>query len=236
METGDKMNFFNADFISFLLRTTVIFLTLLVLTRAVGRMQLSEMTFFHYVTGITIGSVAANMISESDDKFWYDFAGLIWWSVLTILLAYLGLKFRIVRLIVDGQPVIIIKNGQLMKKSFQHTKINMEDLCMLLREQKVFSIKEVDYAILEPDGKLSIMKKQQKQEIVREDLDIKTVESMYFPSEVIVDGKIVKKNLKEFNLSEEWLQKELKKKQIYSVKNVLYAELQRDGSLYIEKG
>lgn len=228
------MNFSSVEMLHLIVKTTCIFFALLILTRIVGRMQLSEMTFFHYVTGITIGSVAANMISESDGDLWIEFTCLAWWCVLTILLSYIGLKCRAVRVIVGGQPIIIIKDGRMIKKSFQQTRINMEDLCMLLREQNIFSIKEVNYAILEPDGKLSVMKKHKNLAVTKEDLNINAPEAQYLPAEVIVDGKIVKPNMQEFQLSEEWVLEELKRQGIHSIKKVLYAELQEDGSLYVE--
>lgn len=218
-----------------IIKTTFTFFVLFSLTRLLGKKQLSHLTFFNYVTGITIGSIAANIISNLDKPVLADMIGMVWWYILTALLGYIGLKFSKLRNIIDGQPTIVIKKGNIIKKAMQKTNLNMDDLSMMLREQEVFSVLEVDYAILEPDGKLSVLKKQQKQQATKEDMKISTQNSVYLPSEIIVDGKVVQRNLKELGLDEKWLNSQLKQKKIATVKEVLYAEIQADGSLYIQK-
>lgn len=100
--------------------------------------------------------------------------------------------------------------------------------------QDVFSIKEVDYGVFEANGKLSIMLKPENQAVTKKDQHIFTVKPMYIPMELVVDGKVVEKNLKEAGISIEWL-----KKQLHTIKmnlqDVFYVELQKDGSLYIDK-
>lgn len=229
------MGIMDIDFIQIIIKTTLTFLVLFLLTRLLGKKQLSHLTFFNYVTGITIGSIAANIISNIDKPMLSELFGMIWWYVLTAILGFLGLKIGSLRNIIDGQPTIVIKKGMIEKKALQKNSLNMDDLSMMLREQNVFSIKDIDYAILEPDGKLSVMQKPGKQQITKEDMQIKTQDYKYFPSEIIVDGKIIKKNLQEFGLDESWLQKQLKKQKIRSEKDILYAELQREGSLFIQQ-
>lgn len=216
-------------------KTTLTFFALFLLTRLLGKKQLSHLTFFNYVTGITIGSIAANIISNLDKPYLPDLLGMVWWYILTALLGYIGLKFGGLRNLIDGQPTIVIKKGSIVKEALKKSELNMDDLSMMLREQNVFSILEVDYAILEPDGKLSVLKKPQKQQAAKEDLKLPAPELIYLPSEIIVDGKAVKKNLKELGLDENWLKEQLKLQNLNSVKEVLYAEIQGDGKLYIEK-
>jgi uncharacterized membrane protein YcaP (DUF421 family) len=112
-------------------------------------------------------------------------------------------------LILDGQPTILIKNGQILEKAMAGASLNMDDLSMLLREKDIFSTKEVDYAILEPDGKLSVLKKVNQQNIIKKDLHITTVKPLYMPAEIIVDGKVVTRNLSKLNLSKSWLNTQL---------------------------
>jgi uncharacterized membrane protein YcaP (DUF421 family) len=216
-------------------KTTLTFFALFLLTRLLGKKQLSHLTFFNYVTGITIGSIAANIISNLDKPYLPDLIGMVWWYILTALLGYIGLKFGSLRSLIDGQPTIVIKKGSIVKKALKKSELNMDDLSMMLREQNVFSILEVDYAILEPDGKLSVLKKPQKQQAVKEDLKLPASELIYLPSEIIVDGKVVKKNLKELGLDENWFKDQLMLQNINSEKEVLYAEIQGDGKLYIER-
>lgn len=229
------MDIGGVNILKLLLKTTLIFIVLLTMARMLGNKQMSHLTFFNYITGITIGSIAANMISEGNSQYIDDFAGLIWWCILSGLTGYISLKSGKIRAIIDGQPVILIKRGKIMHDSLSSNHINMDDLSMLLRAKDVFSIKEVEYAILEPDGRISVMKKQPKQHVTKEDMKIQVQKAKYMPSEIISDGKVIRHNLIEFNLSDEWLQNELKKNNVSSVKDVFYAEIQEDGTLFIQE-
>lgn len=229
------MNLGNTNIFYLLLKTTLIFLVLLILTRLLGKKQVSHLTFFNYVTGITVGSIAANMLTDASEPFWEDFIGLVWWCLLTILLGYMGLKSGKFRLIIDGQPSILVKKGKINRNELKKCHINMDDVSMMLRMQNVLSIKEVEYAILEPNGNLSVVKKPQEQQVTKSDMKITSPALKYLPSEIIVDGKIIYHNLKEFNLDETWLNNQLKQQNISSINNVFYAEIQSDGSLFIEE-
>lgn len=99
-----------------LLRTTLIFVVLLILTRILGKKQMSQLTFFNYVTGITVGSIAANMVSEFNEPFMDHFIRLVLWCLLTTLVGYIGLKSGKLRFIIDGQPTILIKKEKLIEK------------------------------------------------------------------------------------------------------------------------
>lgn len=146
------------DFWEMILRSTVSFFVLLALARILGKKQLSHLTFFNYVTGITIGSIAADIAGESESHFFNGLIGLIWWSILTILVGYIGLKSSTARILFDGQPTIVIKVGKILKEALQGTRLNLDDLSMMLRERDIFSIQDVHNAILEPNGKLSVLK------------------------------------------------------------------------------
>lgn len=221
--------------IDIIIRTTLCFFILLLLTRILGIKQMSQMTFFNYVTGITIGSIAAAMVLSADSFFSNELIALLWWCFLTFFLAFITLKSTKLREILDGQPVILIKKGILDRNSLNKTRISLEDLLIMLREQLIFSIVEVDYAILEPNGKLSVLKKIEYLSPTLKDLNIHNAYPKYLPTQLIVDGKLLYKNLIELDISIKWLDEQLNKKNIYDIKDVFYAEIQQDGSLYIAK-
>ncbi|GAA0393763.1 DUF421 domain-containing protein [Paenibacillus motobuensis] len=232
----DELNgYLQFNFWEMILRTTITFLVLLTLARLLGEKQIGHLTFFDYVTGITIGSIAAEIVVRRDTPFFNGIISLIWWAILAILISYLSLKSSKARIMMDGQPKIIIKQGKIMRETLKSTRLNLDDLCMMLREKDVFSIQDVHYAILEPDGKISVLRKEFKQPVTKGDLNIPTPNFTYLPAEIISDGKIIKKNLKELNLDENWLQQELNKKGIHSAEEVFYAEVQSDGSLFFDR-
>ena len=174
-----------------IIKPTLAFVLLLILTRILGKKQMSQMTFFNYVTGITIGSLAANIITFDDETIWHEVVGLIWWCFLTALLAYITLKSSMLRKVIDGKPSILIKNGVIQKNELKSTRINIEELTMMFREQSIFSIKDIDYAILEQNGQLSILKIQDKITVDRKDMSIATTQPKFLPAEVIIDSKII---------------------------------------------
>lgn len=216
-----------------ILKPTLAFVLLLILTRILGKKQMSQMTFFNYVTGITIGSLAANIITFDDETIWHEVVGLIWWCFLTALLAYITLKSSMLRKVIDGKPSILIKNGVIQKNELKSTRINIEELTMMFREQSIFSIKDIDYAILEQNGQLSILKIQDKITVDRKDMSIATTQPKFLPAEVIIDSKIIHKNLTSYGLNLQWLENQLNQQGINNIDDVFYAEIQNDGTLYV---
>ncbi|MCJ8013636.1 DUF421 domain-containing protein [Paenibacillus sp. KQZ6P-2] len=217
------------------MRTLLGFGFLLLLTRILGKKQLSHMTFFTYITGIALGNIAGEMVIHKEIPVLAGITGLTLWTILTIFIEKLSLKSPWVRVILDGEPAIVIKNGRIQPKAMALAKLNMDDLSMLLRENNVFSVREVDYAILEPNGRLSVLKKQEEENPTKKDLQIPIQKRLYLPTELISDGKIVEKNLKNLQLSHEWLEQQIKQLGAQSIHEVFFAELQSDGSIFIDK-
>lgn len=218
-----------------MLRTLIGFSLLLFLVRLIGKKLLGEMTFFTYITGIAMGEIAGEAIINREITMLQLFAALSAWTALTILVEYISLKSGKARILLDGEPSILIKNGVIQTKELSKLRLNMDDLSMLLRNRDVFSIQDVDYAILEANGKLSIIVKPGLQTVSKQDLQLQVQGTKRIPTGLIVDGRIMKENLREHSLSVEWLQAQLTIQGIASAKQVLFAELQSDGSLYIAK-
>ncbi|CAH0347458.1 DUF421 domain-containing protein [Bacillus sp. CECT 9360] len=217
------------------LRTLIGFFLLLILTRILGKKQISQLTFFTYITGIALGSIAGDMVVHRDIKIIDGVTGLTLWAVLTLIMEYVSLKSAKARVLLDGEPSIIIKKGKIVEKAMSANKLNMDDLTMLLRLKDVFSVAEVDYAILEPNGQLSVLKKEEHVPTIRKDFNIQTTPRLYLPTELVVDGKAIPRNLAELNKSEAWLIDQLQIKGIDSMDEILYAELQSDGTIHIDK-
>lgn len=222
-------------YIQILIQTIITFFILLLFTRLLGKKQLSQLTFFNYITGITIGSITAGMATLNGESYMKELFELAIWCALTALVGYIGLKSPKMRVVLDGEPTILIKKGIIDERALSSTRLNLDDLSMMLRQQEIFSLKEVDYAILEPNGTLSVLKKPPYQKPQKSDLNLTTTEPTHIPTEVITDGNLVKRNLIELGLTEEWLNNELMNAKVQSVSDVFYAEIQDDGSLYVQK-
>ena len=205
---------------------------MLILTRLMGRKLLSQMTYFDFVTAITIGTIGATFITVEVQGFIILLSPVIL-SLLVILTGYLTLKSVPARKILEGEPLVLIQNGKILENNLKNVRYNIDDLMMLLREKKVFNMDEVEFAILEPNGKLSVQKKSQYLPVSAKDLNIST-KYKGISSEMIRDGEIVHQNIEQNNLSYEWLYNQLQNNDIENIDDVFLATLSTEGTLYVD--
>ncbi|MFD2682409.1 YetF domain-containing protein [Bacillus seohaeanensis] len=222
--------------IELVLRITLAFTTLLVLTRLMGRKELSQLTFFNFVSGIAIGTIGASLAIDSTLSVRNGVIALVCWSAFTIVMGLLDIKSKKVRVAIEGEPRILIKKGKIMEEELRKVRLDIDALNSLLRQKNVFSVADVDYAIFETDGKLSVMKKEAKQPLTKSDMNIQQVKADIFPisTTVVSDGKINTTNLEKMNRDKEWLEQQLQSAGVHSISDVFYAEVQKDGTLYID--
>ncbi|MCM3711253.1 YetF domain-containing protein [Sporosarcina luteola] len=218
-----------------MLRTTFAFIILMILARLMGKKQISQLTFFHYVTGITIGSIAAEISAQTETPFFDGAVAMIWWAVLTVFVNLLTIKSKKARILFDDQPTIVIHRGKISEQGMKKARLTLNDLNMMLREQSIFAVADVNYAILETNGQLSVMKKAAQETATRKDVKAPGNEPKYIPTEIISDGKLIKENLTELKLTEEWVYEQLKKNGFSKVEQVYYAEILTDGTLHIDQ-
>ncbi|WP_107926999.1 YetF domain-containing protein [Lysinibacillus parviboronicapiens] len=226
-------DFIHTQFWEMIIRVIFSFFVLLILTRILGKKQLSQLTFFHYITGITLGSIAAQIASQAQTNFLDALIALVWWGVLTYIMTIVTIKSTKARVLIDGKPTIVVQNGLILESALKKNRLHMDELTMMLREQAIFSVQEVQYALLEPNGKLSVLQKTSEQIATKQDVKVDVSPPTYLPTEVVSDGQLIYENLVELKLTEDWLIKKLKKQNIQSVEDVYFAQVQTNGSLYI---
>lgn len=215
------------EYLLIFLKSIISYIVLLILTRIMGKKQLSQMTSFDYIVSITIGSITAAI---SVDRRINDIDGLIAvlsWAVLPIITGYIGLKNSRFRRLTDGESSILIDKGQVNDKNMRKARYNMKDLLMQLRQKDIFDIAEVDFALLEPNGQLSVLKKQELHNVTLKDLNIKTpYKGMVI--DIIANGEIIYDHLSMIKKDERWLKDQLKNKQI---KDIIYAGFTSENKL-----
>jgi uncharacterized membrane protein YcaP (DUF421 family) len=215
-------------------QTSLVFFSLLILTRILGKTQVGQLTFYEYISGITIGSIAGSVVSADPDKVWSDFYDLILFVVLTYFLSFLTIKSRPLRKIIEGSPVIVIENGRILEENMLGMRFDLDELNGKLREKDVFDPAEVQYAIVETSGELSVIKKSDYQPLTKSDLNIH-LPGPAFPLELIMDGEIIESNLHSPNYSKAWLEKQLAARNISDVSQVTYAAIDSKGQLFISE-
>ncbi|MCS0791415.1 DUF421 domain-containing protein [Cytobacillus firmus] len=220
-----------------ILRVTISFLVLFLLARLMGRKEIGQMTFFNWASAIGIGSIAGNLAVNESTLIKDGVISLIVWTLFTILMDMLDLKSKQGRTVTTGEPLIVIKAGRIMERALKISRVDLDELQALLRQKDIFSLNDVDYAILETNGELSVLKKESQQPVTKNDLNIMSPNKdlIPLPTEVIADGKVNSKNLSKLKLDNNWLDRELQKAKIHSAEDVFFAQVQQDGTLYIDR-
>lgn len=215
-------------------RAIIGYFSILIFTKILGKQQISQLTFFDYVLGITIGSMAATLTTDLSSRAWPHWIGLITWALLGYLFQIFTVKWRFVSKMITGDPKIVIVDGLILENTLKGMNYTAYDLVQLLRNKDVFDLKEVEYAILEPNGQLSVLKKSEYKNLTPKDMKIKTQPSK-LSLDVIYDGIIIEENLKRLNKERKWLLGQLKVQGIQDISEVFFATLDTNGSLYIDK-
>ena len=195
-----------------LIRTLVSYALLFVMARSLGKRQISQLTFFDYVVGIVIGDMASSIAIDTQIKMLNGIIGLVVYSLLTIVIAFGAIKSFRFRNLVDSRPAILVEGGKILEDNLLKNQMTVEDLMSSLREKNAFKLEEVELAVLETNGQLSVMKKSESEPVTRKDLGL-AVEEEKKPSIVIVDGKLLGKRLKNTGYTEEWLLQDQKQGQ-----------------------
>ncbi|WP_027717994.1 DUF421 domain-containing protein [Desulfovirgula thermocuniculi] len=211
--------------------TVLIYFIVLLVVRLMGKREIGQFSPFDFVVAIIIAELAA-IPMESDIPLWRGILPLLTLGLLEIALSFLALHFRFLRRLLDGEPQVVIRNGRVIKEELRRARYNLDDLLAQLREKGVVNVGDVEFAVLETSGRLSVILKSQKRPVTPEDLGLETrYEGL--PTVLIMDGKVMKKNLDSVGLSEEWLKERLevmgKKPQ-----EVFLAALGTDGRLFVD--
>lgn len=219
--------------VDIIIRSITSFIILFSLSRIMGKKHIANLTFFDYVVGISIGSIAASFAVDESIHYDYGIIALIVYAVCAIVVSKISLLGILPRKIFGGVPTILVQNGEFIERNLKKSKFSVNDLLEECRLNGVFDISEIDYAILETSGKVSILLKPEKKPVTLQDMNIEATK-YGIQTELIIDGNILYDNLEQIKKSEEWLIKELKKRRITSVKKVLLASIDNVGNIAIQ--
>lgn len=211
----------------------VLFLFVLFLTtKILGKKQLSELSFFEYVSGITIGSIAAEVMMGLENNIWHGIIGVAIFAVLPFLVEILSLHSKTVRDVVEGKGTVLIKDGKILEDNLKKEKYTSDELLQLLRGRDVFKVDEVEYAVLEADGKLSVLLKKDNRPLTRKDLDLPSINEKE-PHTIVMDGEIFDEKLASAGKNRAWLNGELDKQNV-TIENVFLGQVDSSGQLTID--
>ena len=212
---------------------SLIFLVLLfITTKVLGKKQISELSFFEYVAGITIGSIAGEVVTGLEANIYHGILAVGVFGVVTFLADYLSLKSKKFRDVVEGRGAVVIKDGKILEDNLKKEKYTIDELSALLRQKDIFRVADVEFAVLEPRGNLSTLLKKENRPLTPKDLQMKMANEKE-PQTVIMDGKILLEALRSAEKSPGWLQLELEKLGV-TLDNVFLGQLDSYGELTID--
>jgi uncharacterized membrane protein YcaP (DUF421 family) len=207
------------------------YLVLLIMIKVLGKTQISQITTFDFISALVLGDLLSNAVFDSEAGLIKIVSSIVIWGSLIYVTEIISQKSRKVRKIVEGVPSILIDKGKLNWQELKKNHLDLDQLMQLLHKKEIFSLREVEYALLENDGTVSVKRKARYESPTYEVLGIQIQES-HLPVTLISDGEIILENLKRFQLNEDWLYKQIQKQKISRIKDICYAEWNEEEGLH----
>jgi len=237
---------------SLLLRTVITYFLVFTVMRLMGKREIGKLSVFDLVISIMIAEIAVFLIDDPSRTYWHAIVPMVTLMAIQIVISVIIMRFRGLRLFFDGKPTIVISKGKLDREAMRKQRYNLDDLMLQLRENKIASVGDVEFAILETSGKLSVVPKEKK--IVRQVDDSKlraqldehqmhgenkiTFPPKYrfeiLPIPLILDGRVQDENLEKLGKTRFWLKNELQAKAVSDFKDVFLCTIDHKGKLYVD--
>ena len=182
---------------------------LFVVIKLLGKKQVSQLNIFDYVIGISLGNIAAEMTISSDISILHGFLAMVIYGSCSLFVSFITRKSIVARRIISGVPIVLIEHGKISKKQLKKVKLDINDLLQDAREDGIFDITKVDYAVMEDSGKVTFLLKSENNPLTPKDMKIKT-NSLGLTANLIMDGNIMYSNLKACGKNKTWLMKKIK--------------------------
>lgn len=221
-------------------RTVLMYFMVFGVMRIMGKREIGELSIFDLVISVMIAEIAVFALEDINRPIYDGIVPMLTLLLIQIAIAMLSLRFRRVRLWFDGKPSVIIRKGQLNRKEMRRQRYNLDDLLMQLRSQKVDSVADVEFAVLETSGQLSVIPKDNSEQGKGEQQSNKREASLSakikfeeLPLPLIMDGKVNDENLKQIGKTRFWLKNQIQSKGLTDFKQVFFCSIDHKGKLYI---
>ena len=210
------------DFFYTFIRSIFSIVVLFFLTKMMGRKQISQLNLYDYVVGITIGSVAAEISTNLESDFCKGVVVMLVYTLVSVLISYLTEKSIKLRRFIIGTPIVIIEKGKILEKSLRKAKFDTNDLLQEARIDGHYDLSQIEYAVMEANGKVSFLPKSKYSPVTPSDMKLK-VDKNGLVSNVVMDGNVMTDNLKYIGKSEKWLLTRLNNLGYSNLDNILLA-------------
>ncbi|MFD3260153.1 YetF domain-containing protein [Paenibacillus lentus] len=233
-----------AHLISLVLRTMLMYFTAFAVMRIMGKREIGELSIFDLVISIMIAEIAVFAIEDMERPLYDGFVPMITLLLIQIVIALLSLRSRSIRFLFDGKPSVIIQNGQINREEMKRQRYNLDDLMMQLRANNIDNVADVEFAVLETSGQLSVMSKSPEGSSrgSAEDRSVpQTSNSSVIPKiryeeiplSLIMDGKVQDYNLEQIGKTRFWLKNQIQARGVKDFKEIFFCSIDHQGKLYI---
>lgn len=220
------------DTFRIIIQAIIALIVLFVFTRIGGKKQIAQLTFFEYIVGITIGDIAAFVSTDLEVNLVHGYASLLVWALIPLLVEFLTLKSKVLRDLVEGKSTVLIKNGKVMEDNLTKVRYSSDELLEQLRLKNAFKVADVEFAVLENNGQLSVLLKKEAQPATVKDLQLNLPPEKESQT-VIMDGSIMYEPLATLGFNKKWLMTELEKIGV-TLENVYLGQVDSNGQLYVD--
>ncbi|MGO4786392.1 DUF421 domain-containing protein [Paenibacillus sp. 2KB_20] len=221
-----------AQWLEIVLRTLCAVVVLFLMTKVLGKRQVSQLSFFEYLTGITIGSLAAYISLDLEANWYLGLIGLGVWVGCSLLIEFLQLKSKKARDFIDFKATVLIKDGKILEGNLKKERLTTDELMEQLRKKDVFQVADVEFAIMESSGEINILQTRENLPLTPKDLGIQVAPEKV-AQVVVMDGKVMDEPLRVAGFNQGWLVEELDK-QGAKIKDVFLAQVDAYGQLTID--
>ena len=194
---------------------------LFLIAKLIGHKQIAQLDFFDYITGITVGSIAAEMATELEEP-WKPLVAMVIYGAVTVLLSALSDRVPRARKYLNGTPTILMDRGKIYRKNLKKAKLDLSEFMVMCRQQGYFDLTGIQTAVFEYNGRLTILPVSSQRPVIPSDMNLSPKQEQLF-TELIMDGRILEDNLKRMGLNLTWLDKRLKERHVRSAKDIFLA-------------
>jgi len=229
------MDFFDIKWLEVfdtIVRSFLSLTALFLVTKLLGKKQVSQLSLFDYVIGISIGNFAAEMTINVESQYANGLTAILVFGLIAYLVSYLTMKSIVLRRFFIGTPTILIQNGKLIEKNLKKVKFDVNELLEECRVNGYFDLTQIEYALMEANGKLSILPKGEYNPVTIKDMKLKA-NKQDLVANIVIDSRIMHNNLKNMKKDIVWLEQELKIKGYKTLDNILLATLDNNDKLVV---
>ncbi|WP_149094135.1 DUF421 domain-containing protein [Paenibacillus terrae] len=215
------------------LRTLMAIAILFLITKILGKRQVSQLSLFEYITGITIGNLAASIPLERESAWYLGSVSMAVWVLTTFFIELLQIKSKKARDFIDGKTTTLVKDGKILEDNLKKERLTLDELMEQLRSKNVFKVADVEFALMETSGEVNVLLAKDKQAVTLKDLNMLQLPEKE-PTAIIMDGQLMEQEMAYMGITQQWLDAKLKEKSL-TVKDVFFAQVDPQGELYIDQ-